>query len=163
MIDRAPDTVSTELALYRARLDDLNTRAAILKQRRAQKVLEINEYKITSQTAENSLKLIRREIETVEPLVRSGLAAETRLIALQRDEEASRGQSDSAKSAQVRLKAGLEEIDEQLKAEKQSYLTSALTDLSSIEAEISELSARIPAPPEESEPAITRTLDFGFI
>ena len=163
LIDRAPDTVSTELALYRARLDDLNTRAAILKQRRAQKVLEINEYKITSQTAENSLKLIRREIETVEPLVRSGLAAETRLIALQRDEEASRGQSDSAKSAQVRLKAGLEEIDEQLKAEKQSYLTSALTDLSSIEAEISELSARIPALENRVERTSVRSPVDGIV
>ncbi len=163
LIDRAPDTVSTELALYRARLDDLNTRTAILKQRRAQKVLEINEYKITSQTAENSLKLIRREIETVEPLVRSGLAAETRLIALQRDEEASRGQSDSAKSAQVRLKAGLEEIDEQLKAEKQSYLTSALTDLSSIEAEISELSARIPALENRVERTSVRSPVDGIV
>ncbi len=163
LIDSAPNTVSTELALYRARLDDLKTRTAILKQRRAQKVLEIDEYKIQSQTAENSLKLIRREIETVEPLVRSGLAAETRLISLQRDEEASKGQSDSAKSAQVRVKAGLEEIDEQLKAEKQSYLTSALTDLSSIEAEISELSARIPALENRVERTSVRSPVNGIV
>ena len=39
----------------------------------------------------------------------------------------------------------MDEIDEQLKAELQSYKTSALTDLSSIEGEIAELNARIPA------------------
>jgi adhesin transport system membrane fusion protein len=39
----------------------------------------------------------------------------------------------------------LEEIKQQLRAEQQAYLTSALTDLSKIEGEISELSARIPA------------------
>ena len=33
----------------------------------------------------------------------------------------------------------LTEIDEQLKAEKQAYLTKALTDLSSIDAEIAEI------------------------
>ena len=44
-----------------------------------------------------------------------------------------------------RLLSGLDEIDEQLKAEQQSYKTIALTDLSSIEGEIAELEARIPA------------------
>ena len=41
--------------------------------------------------------------------------------------------------------SALDEIDEQLKAEKQNYITSALTDLSSIEGEMAELGARIPA------------------
>ena len=39
----------------------------------------------------------------------------------------------------------MNEIDEQLKAETQAYLTSSLTDLSSIEGEMLEIEARIPA------------------
>ena len=89
--------------------------------------------------------MIRQEIRTIEPLVKSGLAPETRLLALKRDEEASMGQSNSAVSSQKRVEAGLVEIDEQLKAEQQAYLTNALTELSSIEGEMAELSARIPA------------------
>ena len=41
--------------------------------------------------------------------------------------------------------SGLDEIDEQLKAERQAYKTSALTDLSAIQGEMEELNARIPA------------------
>lgn len=145
LVEMAPNAVSTELALYRARLDDLTTKSAILDQRRIQKQNEIQELKIQFETASNNLALIRREISTLEPLVKSGLAPETRLIALKRDEEASLGGANQARSGQKRLISGLDEIDQQLKAEKQAYRTSALTDLSSIEGEISELNARIPA------------------
>ena len=145
LVEEAPNSVSTELALYRARLDDLNTKSAILDQRRIQKLNEIQELKIQFKTASNSLALIRREISTLEPLVQSGLAPETRLISLKRDEEASVGKANTAESGQKRLASGLDEIDEQLKAEKQAYKTSALTDFSQIEGELAELRARIPA------------------
>ena len=145
LIEAAPNAVSTELALYKARLDDLNTKSAILEQRRIQKQNEIQELKIKFETTSNGLALIRREIETLEPLVKSGLAPETRLIALRRDEEASIGTASQAESGLKRLISGLDEIDEQLKAEQQAYKTSSLTDLSSIESEVAELAARIPA------------------
>ena len=145
LIEDSPAAVTTELALFRARLEDLSTKSSILEQRRLQKLNEIEELRIQYITAQNGLALIRREIDTIEPLVKSGLAPETRLIALQREEEASLGQANSAESGQKRIEAGLSEIDEQLKAEQQSYITSALTDLSAIEGEIAELAARIPA------------------
>ena len=145
LMENAPSAVTTELALFRARLDDLNTKSSILEQRRLQKLNEIDELKIQFETAENGLSLIRQEIGKVAPLVRSGLAPETRLLALQREEEASIGKANSAQSGQKRIAAGLDEIDQQLIAEKQAYVTSALTDLSSIEGEMSELAARIPA------------------
>ena len=145
LIEAAPNAVSTELALYRARMDDLITKSAILDQRRIQKQNEIQELKIQFETTSNGLALIRREISTLEPLVKSGLAPETRLIALRRDEEASIGKANQAESGQKRLVSGLDEIDEQLKAEQQAYKTSALTDLSAIEGELAELNARIPA------------------
>ena len=45
LLETAPNAVSTELALYRARLDDLNTKSAILEQRRIQKLNEVQELK----------------------------------------------------------------------------------------------------------------------
>ncbi len=163
LIEEAPNAVSTELSLYRARLDDLNTKSAILEQRRIQKLNEVQELKIQYQTASNGLSLIRREIATLEPLVKSGLAPETRLIALKRDEEASIGAANSAESAQIRLLSGLDEIDEQLLAEKQAYKTSALTDLSSIEGELAELKARIPALESRVERTSVRSPVDGVI
>jgi adhesin transport system membrane fusion protein len=143
--EKVPATVSTELALYRARIDDLNSKSAILEQRRIQKLNERQELLIQFDTAQNGLELIRKEISAVEPLVKTGLAPTTRLIALQREEEAAIGKANSAKSAQIRIQSGLDEINEQLKAATQSYKTSALTELSGIENELSELKARIPA------------------
>ncbi len=163
LVEAAPNAVTTELALYRARLDDLSTKAAILEQRRAQKLNEIQELKIQYSTASNGLALIRREIATLEPLVKSGLAPETRLIALQREEETSVGQANTAESGQKRLLSGLEEIEEQLKAEKQSYTTTALTDLSSIEGEMAELTARIPALEQRVERTSVRSPVDGVI
>ena len=163
LIEAAPTAVSTELALFQARRDDLSSKSAILEQRRLQKLNEIQELKIQYETSQNGLKLIRREIETLEPLVKAGLAPETRLLALQREEEAALGQSNSAESSQTRVLAGLDEIDEQLKAEKQSYVTSALTDLSAIESEITELSARIPALESRVERTSVRSPVDGVI
>lgn len=145
LVAAAPSSFSTELALFKARRNDLEAKSAILEQRKIQKLNEIQELKIRYETSENGLSLIRGEIETIEPLVKSGLAPETRLIELQREEAAMLGQSNTAASSQNRVLAGLEEIKEQLKAEKQAYITNALTDLSKIEDEIVGLSAVIPA------------------
>ncbi len=145
LVETAPASFSTELALFKARRNDLQAGAAILEQRKIQKLNEIQELKIKYETAQNGLLLIRREIETIEPLVKNGLAPETRLIGLRRDEAAMLGQANSAESSQNRVLSGLEEIKEQLKAEKQAYVTRALTDLSTIEGEITDLTARIPA------------------
>ena len=163
LLKTAPGTISTELALYRARLDDLQAKSSILEQRRLQKLNEVQELKIQYETAKNGLALIRREINTVEPLVRSGLAPETRLITLQREEEAMLGQANSAESGQKRLKSALDEIEEQLKAEKQSYVTSSLTDLSAIESEVSELGARIPALEDRVDRTTVRSPVDGVI
>ena len=145
LVNSAPTSFSTELALFNARRDDLLSKSAILEQRKIQKLNEIEELKIKYDTSQNGLSLIRREIETIEPLVKNGLAPATRLISLRRDEAGMLGESNSAASSQNRILSGLEEIKEILKAEKQAYITNALTDLSAIESEITELSARIPA------------------
>ena len=163
LFESAPSAVATELALYNARLDDLNTKSAILQQRRIQKLNEVQELKIQYKTAINGLALIRREIATLEPLVKSGLAPETRLIALKRDEEASIGAANSAESGQKRLTAGLDEIGEQLRATQQSYKTSALTDLSGIETELAGLKARIPALESRVERTSVRSPVDGVI
>ena len=163
LMQAAPASISTELALYQARLDDLNARASILEQRRLQKLNEIQELKIQYETANNGLTLIRREIKTIEPLVKTGLAPETRLIGLQREEEAAIGKANTAESGQKRVLSALDEIDEQLKAERQSYVTSSLTDLSSIESEIAEIGARIPALEDRVERTKVRSPVDGVI
>ena len=95
--------------------------------------------------------------------MRSGLAPSTRLIALKRDEETSIGVANQAESGQKRLVSGLNEIDEQLKAEQQAYKTSSLTDLSAIQGEMEELKARIPALENRVERTSVRSPVDGVI
>jgi adhesin transport system membrane fusion protein len=85
------------------------------------------------------------------------------LISLKRDEEASVGKVNTAESGQIRLASGLDEIDEQLKAEKQAYKTSALTDFSQIEGELAELKALIPALESRVERTSVRSPVDGVI
>ena len=73
------------------------------------------------------------------------------------------GQANSAESGQNRINSALDEIAEQLKAEQQSYKTSALTDLSAIESEMAELGARIPALEDRVERTTVRSPVDGVI
>jgi adhesin transport system membrane fusion protein len=159
----APDAVGTEMALFQARLNDLDAKIAILEQRKKQRLNEIDELKIDQETATNGLALIEQEIKTVAPLVTSGLAPETRLITLKRDREVATGQANSAQSAQARISAALDEISEQLKSERQTYFTSALTDLSSITAELAELEAVLPALRDRVERTTVRSPVAGVV
>ena len=59
--------------------------------------------------------------------------------------------------------SGLDELDEQLKAEQQAYKTSSLTDLSAIQGEMEELNARIPALENRVERTSVRSPVDGVI
>ena len=73
------------------------------------------------------------------------------------------GSANTADIGQRRVLSALDEIDEQLKAEKQSYVTSSLTDLSSIESELAEIGARIPALKDRVERTTIRSPVDGVI
>ena len=63
LIEKAPNSVSTELSLYRARLADRDTKIAILEQRRLQKINEIQEQKIQFETAKNNPNAFKLRLE----------------------------------------------------------------------------------------------------
>lgn len=158
-----PEEVANELALYTARRQDLQNGISILEQRKKQRESEIEESQITYQTAQNNLALIRDEIATVEPLVTSGLAPETRLTQLRRDEEENIGRAESAQASQRRLAAALEEIDQELKSARQSYVTRALTEKAQISATLSELESALPSLRDRVERNTVRSPVNGVI
>jgi len=158
-----PEEVANELALYTARRQDLQNGISILEQRKKQRESEIEESQITYQTAQNNLALIRDEIATVEPLVTSGLAPETRLTQLRRDEEENIGRAESAQASQRRLAAALEEIDQELESARQSYVTRALTEKAQISATLSELESALPSLRDRVERNTVRSPVNGVI
>lgn len=153
----------TEQALYEARQNDLKTKIAIIEQKTIQKNNEITETDIEILTASNSLELLELEIEKIQPLVETGLAPETRLIALKREREAITGKISAARASKERLRSGLQELNEELKAEQQVYQTSALTELSAVQAELSEIENRIPVLTDRVERTLVKSPVDGIV
>jgi len=95
--------------------------------------------------------------------VTSGLAPETRLTQLRRDEEENIGRAESAQASQRRLAAALEEIDQELESARQSYVTRALTEKAQISATLSELESALPSLRDRVERNTVRSPVNGVI
>ena len=88
--------VTGEKALYAARKADLNAQLAVLKQQLIQREKQIEEIKVTIDTARETLLLLQKQIDIIEPLVKSGLSPETELLALQRQAKDFEGKEEAA-------------------------------------------------------------------
>lgn len=134
-----------EKNLFESRLNQLEQSLKVLVTRKEQRNAEIDELNSQYLSLGKSLALVKSEISSVEPLVKSGLAPETRLITLQRELEEMSGRMDALPYSIERIQKAIEEIDQQVESEKQGYQTQALTELSQVNIEIEDLSARLPA------------------
>ena len=63
---------------------DLNAQLSVLTQQLIQREQQINEVKVNITTAQDTIKLLEKQISVIDPLVKSGLSPETELLALQR-------------------------------------------------------------------------------
>ena len=143
--DSLIDLIENEQRLFDSRKSDLQSSIQILDQRLIQKENRINELFSEVESAKRIAGLLGQEIETISPLVSSGLAPETRLLTLLRENEKNKNIILTAKFSVSRLEAELNEIREQMKAEEQRYVTSALGELSRVDDELSETLILIPS------------------
>jgi hypothetical protein len=139
----SPETVSLENSIFTSRSSELNSNIEIFEARKVQATNEIDEIKIEIVTAQNALELLRRELSVLEPLVRNGLAPETRLIALQREEENSLGRVNMANKRQGRVASVIIELDELINKTRNQYVMRAAIELEKIKADIHEIQTKI--------------------
>jgi hypothetical protein len=85
--DSLIDLIENEQRLFDSRKSDLQSSIQILDQRLIQKENRINELFSEVESAKRIAGLLGQEIETISPLVSSGLAPETRLLTLLRENE----------------------------------------------------------------------------
>ncbi len=137
--------VSGERALYAARKADLNAQLSVLTQQLIQREQQINEVKVNIATAEDTIKLLEKQISIIEPLVKSGLSPETELLALQRQEKDFIGKKEVSEASLLRINSSIVEVEREISSVKQKYSTSSQTELSKIIAEIAEIESRLPA------------------
>lgn len=152
MIEFAPDIVSavpaivaSEVALFRARQDELQAEIDVLEQQRRQRLQERQEAEVERGMARDTLTLVESEISILRPLVQRRIEPETALIALQRSLVEVRGRGARSEAAMLRLSAALAEIDDRIVAIRSRFRSEALGQLALSTAELSELRTRLPA------------------
>ena len=137
--------IQNQRDLYDAKLDDLKQSILILEKRRFQRTKQIEEIKSETESASKIGLLLDQEVKTLKPLVDNGLSPETNLLALLRQKEENLAISISSALKIERLNAEIEEISEQINAEKQRYVTSSLAELPQINEELREVNLVIPS------------------
>ena len=163
LVTQAPDVVKSEAALFRGRLDTLSSEISILENRRTQRRQELEEGLVTLETADSTLGVIVEERALIEPLVERGIEPRTTLLTLRRTEADWDGRRVRAEAALVRLQSALDEIDQQINAEKRRYTAEALTELSISTAELAALRPTLPALEQRADRALIRAPVRGVV
>lgn len=145
LIERAPDVVRSETALFHGREAELADEIGILERQRNQRRQELEEGRVDLQTARDTLEVLEEERAMMAPLVERGVEPATTLLSLRRTEAEWRGRETRAKAALARLQSALDEIDDQVRARRSRQKAAALSDLALATGELAALRPSLPA------------------
>ncbi|MGI3210085.1 HlyD family type I secretion periplasmic adaptor subunit [Roseovarius tibetensis] len=145
LLERAPEVVRSETALFHGRKAELADEIDILERQRSQRRQEYAEGRVDLQTARDTLEVLAEERAIMQPLVERGVEPETTLLSLRRTEAEWRGRETRAKAALSRLQSALDEIDDQVRARRSRQRAAALSDLALATAELAALKPSLPA------------------
>ena len=152
--------IESQANLYEAEKKELENNISILGQRRIQRLRQIEELEAQSQSSIKIGELLRKEIDILEPLVKGGSSPEANLLTLLRQQEENASLVISSKLKIGRLNAELEEINDQISAENQQYLTSALSELPGINDQLREVKLTLPSLAARlARTSVTSTID----
>ncbi|MCR9124490.1 MAG: HlyD family type I secretion periplasmic adaptor subunit [Rhodobacteraceae bacterium] len=163
LVVRAPEVIESETALFRGRLDALQAEISILENRRVQRRQEYAEGSVDLDTAQRTLDIIAEEKALMEPLVERGIEPATTLFALRQREAEWNGRLVRARASLERLDSALQEIDQQIEAERRRYRADALTDLAISTAELAALRPSLPALQQRADRALIRAPLRGIV
>lgn len=145
LIAGAAAVVRSETALYLGRQSELQAEIDILERQRLQRHQEYEEGLVDRVTADETLKVLAEERAMMAPLVERNMEPATTLLALRRSEAEWKGRKIRAEAVTSRLKSGLDEIDDRIRATRNRFRSAALTDLALATAELAALEPALPA------------------
>ena len=160
---QTPSVAASEESLFQARRTELAGALAILEQRLVQRQQDLLDAQVSIETLQNTQGLISQEIDIMEPLVRQAIAPETRLLELRRELEQSRGALARARASETSARAGMSEIENEIRNRQDDYILSSMQDLSSAVAELSELAEALPALEERVGRTVVRAPVTGIV
>lgn len=153
----------TELSLFTARKTQLNGKLAVLEQRLQQRSQDLDSAEVTLETSQRTMELLQEEISIVEPLVRDNIAPTTRLLELQRNLEAAKGNLSRAKVAINQAKSGIRELGFEIQNASDGYTLQAMDELNTVVAKQTELKESLPILKERVSRTTIRAPMSGII
>lgn len=141
----AAPLVANETALHAQRLAKHQADQDVLENQQRQRVQELGEAQAQLTAAEESLALLNRQIDLIEPLVRKRYEPQTTLIELERQRVEHTGMRNQSRLAIPRLQAAIAEIRSQQAVKTADARAEALTELNAAIAELGELNSAMPA------------------
>jgi len=160
---QAPSVASSEESLFQARRTELAGALNILEQRLMQREQDLLDAQSRMETFENTLELLAREIDIMEPLVEQAIASETRLLELRRENVSTQGSLASARTSETGARAGISEIENEIQNRREDYILSSMQELSSTVAELSEIEEALPALEERVGRTVIRAPVTGIV
>lgn len=160
---KSPSVASSEESLFQARRTELEGAINILEQQLVQREQDLLDADSKIASLDTTLSLISQEIEIMEPLVQQAIASETRLLALRRELESSRGSQESTRISKKSARAGISEIESEIRNRRDDYIKSSMEELATTVAELSEIEESIPSLKERVGRTVIRAPVTGIV
>ena len=138
VMKNSPQSVSEEMAAYRANRDKVNGQTIIFQQQKSQRNQELSELQIKSSDLSGQMSLIRDRKNIVAPLVARGSAPKMELLELDQSIKEKQTEMNSVSAAMPRARAAIAEADARIRDVEASAKAQAQMELS---AKMNEMNA----------------------
>ena len=149
-VEKAPDIVVQEVALYESSQAELSLEKQIAEEQLDQRREELVE--ITAREAQlgRSLDLTQQELDVTRPMVNSGAVSQVEILRLEREVNQIRGERDQARAQKKRIESAIkeaqrkvEEVDLEFVNEVREELTDTITRMNALREAGTGLSDRV--------------------
>ena len=149
----APALAANEIAVHRARLNDLAARNAVLREQLAQRAQEVVELQSKRDRTQEQWAILKREMAITAPMVHEGVVSEVELLRLQREASRLHAELDAATLALPRAQSAVEEAKKKIQDNESQFRSQAANELSAARNELAKVAAAVPG----LEDKMTRT------
>lgn len=137
LVDDHPEIAASELALFLARQQGLESQTSILRQQLQQREQELEELRVNEAQYASSLDLARQELAIYEPLARTGVVAEVEVLRLRREVNDLDGRLRAARGALPRVESSIQEARDRLAEAALTFRSEAQAQLNQRRSELS--------------------------
>jgi adhesin transport system membrane fusion protein len=131
--------IEEEGRIYAARVNELETQLAVVRQQIAQRQQEQNEAQAKRTAAQRSLELGQQELAQTKPLLASGAVSQVDILRLERDITKARGETDGATAQIARAQAAIGESQRKAQEAELTFRNEARVELAEASGKLNAL------------------------